>query len=1026
MENKNEQAPNAEFWRSISQYYQDRSNNSEKAPEFPPSVTEEFEVKKLSPFSRRKFMALLGASSAFAMAACTDYRDKGEIISYNKKPVYSNFGDAIYYASSLNDGNGILIKTREGRPIKVDGNPDHPINKGKLSAKQQASVLNLYDPARIAHPMKKSDSPLVLKKGKPEKCEWETVDKEVMEELEDTVKKGKEIAIITHTVHSPTQKKLFDDFKQKYPTTKIYSYELHNDSSRKIAWEKCYGSFDYPTIKWNKANIILALEADFLGNEGILAEQIRGFSERRNVDKIDDFNRLYSVEAGMSLTGMNSDYRMRLSPEHQLEFVMTLIKEFISSADSGFSGIPDMSLIGNLNDFAVKYGMDKKKLSYLKKDLSENKGKSIIYAGEKLPSDVHIAVNILNKILGNEKLYDHGRKNITHLPYSSYKELKDLIKRMGAGDVGVVIHFDSNPAYHFPEDWNYLDGLSNVDTKITLTEIINESSQHNEFVLPVNHAFESWNDLQIKTGFLSLQQPVIAPLYDSRQKEAILLNWMSDDPKLYKHNIYQKYLMKRWIAEIYPLVKPMSNFTHFWQSCLHDGVIRINDEISEPEWVLADYKPKLTDKKEITLILNRNYSIEDGRYANNGWLQEIPHPVSKAAWDNYAAISPGTAKELGLENNDVIEVSIENRKVELPVMKQPGMAENVILTEVGYGRTITGDIGRDVGVNVNGLFSEEGISHWIYTGAKISKTNKKYTVYSTQEHHPVDDDFVKDFHYSRDIIQEGTVEQYKNDKKFLKHHEHNIESINPLRKYKGRKWAMAIDMNKCISCNSCVAACSVENNVPVVGKEQLGNGREMQWIRIDRYYSGTPEDPKVSLQPMICQHCDLAPCENVCPVLATNHSEDGLNQMVYNRCVGTRYCSNNCPYKVRRFNFFDFRSYMFNGYYEQESLTLQHNPEVTVRSRGVMEKCTFCIQRLMKARQDAVKEGKEFKGEGVKTACQEACPADAIVFGNVLDADSEIAKVVDHDLGYSVLKLLNIRPNVTYIAKLRNIYSEEV
>jgi Fe-S-cluster-containing dehydrogenase component/anaerobic selenocysteine-containing dehydrogenase len=1024
----NKRQHNVEFWRSLDDYYSNRHENPEKLPEFPDSVKEEFEVEKLSPVSRRKFMALLGASSAFALAACTDYRDKGEIISYNKKPEYANYGDAIYYSSSLNDGSGILIKTREGRPLKVDGNPDHPIFQGKISIQGQSSVINLYDPSRLRNPMKKSDSPLILNRDKLEKTDWETVDIAVKEKLQKAVDSGKEIALVTHSVLSPTQKKLLDEFVAKYPNTKIYSYELHDDSNRRAAWKAYGGNPDYASIDWEKANVIVALEADFLGNEGIIAEQIRGYANRRNVDKIDEFNRLYAVEAGMSLTGMNADYRLRLSPEFQLEFVLMLIKEVIRSGRSNIAGLPDLNSIRNLKQFAEKYGIDEKKLNYLKNDLVKNQGKAIVYAGDKLPKDVHIAVNMLNEILSNSLLYHYTTANLLHHPHSDMNELKGLVQKMKAGNVAILIHFDSNPAYHFPTQWKYSDAMSKVETRISLLETENESSVGNEYLLPINHDLESWNDFELKADILSLQQPVIAPLYNSRQKEAILMNWMADDPKAYKHDIYHKYLMARWQSEVYTNIYPMADFNAFWQSCLHDGVITTNKYVkTESSTDFEQLKPSFIEKKDFTVIINKNYSIGDGRWANNGWLQETPHPVSKAAWDNYAAIAPATAQKLGVQNNDLIEIDVEGRKVELPVMEQPGMAEDVIVTEVGYGRTVTGDIGKDVGVNVNGLISEKGgLSRWIYTGAKVNKTGKTYTVYSTQEHHPVDDDFVKDLHLSRKIIQEGTVEQYKKDKKFLKHHEHDYESINPLRKYEGRKWAMSIDLNKCISCNNCVASCNVENNVPVVGKEQLANGREMQWIRLDRYYSGTPEEPKVSTQPMLCQHCDLAPCENVCPVVATNHSEDGLNQMVYNRCVGTRYCANNCPYKVRRFNFFDFRSYMFDGFYEQESIALQHNPEVTVRSRGVMEKCTFCVQRLMEARQEAIKEGREVKGDEVKTACQEACPAGAITFGNALDSESEIAKAIEHDLGYTVLTQLNIYPNVTYIAKLRNIYSEEV
>jgi molybdopterin-containing oxidoreductase family iron-sulfur binding subunit len=495
----------------------------------------------------------------------------------------------------------------------------------------------------------------------------------------------------------------------------------------------------------------------------------------------------------------------------------------------------------------------------------------------------------------------------------------------------------------------------------------------------------------------------------------------------YNHDVYHKYLMNRWETDVYPMINPVSDFRKFWYSCLHDGVIEYTYKNPVlPVFALAGLPSLNTTKNGFTVILNKNYTVGDGRYSNNGWLLELPHPVSKVAWDNYAAIAPKTAKELNVKNNDLIEIKVHGKTLKLPVVEQPGMAEKVIVTELGYGRTNAGEVGNNVGFNANILISVNGFSNWILTGAEVKKTNEIYEVYSTQEHHPLDEDFVKDLHFKRDIIKESTVEEYKKNKHVLKHEGHEIVNIQPEREYKGRKWAMAIDLNKCISCNNCVSSCNVENNIPVVGKDQVANGREMHWIRLDRYYSGTPEEPKVSLQPMLCQHCDHAPCENVCPVVATTHSEDGLNQMTYNRCVGTRYCANNCPYKVRRFNFFNFRDRLADGHYQKDSVALAHNPEVTVRSRGVMEKCTFCVQRIMESRQEAIKEGREVKGSEVKTACQEACPADAIIFGNMNDKESDIAKARKHDLGFHVLEALNVKPNVTYLAKLRNIYSEEL
>ncbi|MDZ7763424.1 MAG: 4Fe-4S dicluster domain-containing protein [Melioribacteraceae bacterium] len=441
--------------------------------------------------------------------------------------------------------------------------------------------------------------------------------------------------------------------------------------------------------------------------------------------------------------------------------------------------------------------------------------------------------------------------------------------------------------------------------------------------------------------------------------------------------------------------------------------------------MLADIK--VPQNSETTVHLQNNYFIGDGKYANNGWLQELPHPVTKVAWDNYAAISPAIAKKYSVENNDMIKIEVNGEEIELPVMIQPGTAENMIAVELGYGRKVCGDVGKGVGFYANDLldYSNE-FANYILNDAVISKTGKTYSLVSTQEHHALDDAFTKDFHLLRGIIQGGTLSEYKEDPQFLKHHKHSLLNITAPLEFDGVKWAMSIDLNKCTGCTACITSCNVENNVPVVGKDQVGVGREMQWMRIDRYYSGTPEEPVVSQQPMLCQHCDNAPCENVCPVNATNHSEDGLNQMAYNRCVGTRYCANNCPYKVRRFNFYNFRDHFADAYYENDVAALVNNPEVTVRSRGVMEKCTFCVQKIMDEREDAIREGRNIVGDNVKPACQTACPADAIVFGDVNDQNSKIHTYTNHELGYHVLEELNVRPNVTYIAKLRNTHSEEV
>jgi len=671
-------------------------------------------------------------------------------------------------------------------------------------------------------------------------------------------------------------------------------------------------------------------------------------------------------------------------------------------------------------------------LNHLVNDIAHKKGKAIIYAGSHLPENVHIAVNLLNEELGNSKLYDTTQSKVIVRNLSSLNEFKNLINKMNGGEVGVVIHLDSNPVYNLPADFNYAEALKKVDEVITLTEIENESAGLSHHILPIHSNFEAWGDAKTRTGFYSLQQPVIAPLYNTRQKESILLTWINGDNASYKEAIFHEYLMANWEVKIYPALNSKIAFNPFWYSALHDGVVRSFDSYTDggdfDYSVTSELKNVKVISDGITIRVKESYSLRDGRFANNGWLQEAPHPVSKVTWDNYAAISATTAKQLNIKNDDIIEITVNDRTLEIPVFVQPGHANNSITIETGYGRTNSGSVADGAGFNANTIFcSSGGLTPWVYESAAVKKLTGTYNLVVAQTIYDFTEEDKKDLPKKRGIIREGTVDQYLKDPYFLGPKEDEIlASVNPPVPYENIKWGMSIDLNKCLGCTECFTACNVENNIPVVGKEEVDKGREMHWLRIDRYYSGTAEDPMVSNQPMLCQHCDQAPCENVCPVAATTHSTDGLNQMVYNRCVGTRYCSNNCPYKVRRFNFFNFRDSFNDSYQESPVFALLHNPEVTVRSRGVMEKCTFCIQRIAEARADATRDGREIEGSDVRTACQDACVTDAINFGDINDANGEFYKYRNHELGYYVLEELNVIPNVTYLAKLRNTHSEEV
>jgi molybdopterin-containing oxidoreductase family iron-sulfur binding subunit len=1012
---------NNAFWKSIEGLNNDPIVQKLKENEFIEGVTEEFHPSQLSGISRRKFLALLSASAAVSATACTDYQDKGEIIPYNKRPQEVLPGVSNFYASTCNGCSlscGILVKTREGRPIKIDGNPDHPINEGKICTKGQASILNLYDPERLKEPALNN-----------RKISWEEADNEIINVLNSAVQKNKEISILVGDITSPTTKKVLDKFSEKYPTTKIYSYSLVNQNTRSKAWFECYNTYEFPSIKFDEADVIFAIDSDFLVNEDSYLENMRLYTKRREVIGKTDFNRLYVAEGRMSATGMMADYRLRISPDEQFEFVMSLISELLKKGSSIELDSASQSAISSysLNKFLNKIG--KEKLNYLIDDLNKSRGKSIVYAGSTLPKEVHLAVNLLNEILGNTNLYNYTNESVVIQYQSSKEDFDRLMESMKNGNVDVLIHFENDPAFHLPQDYEYHSSVSKVKTVISLSESLNESCSLSHYILPLNNQLECWGDSYVRTGVYGLQQPVISPIFNTRQKESILLTWINGSSSSFSSDIYHKFLIENFTQTIYPKLNAISDAKSVWLSSLHDGVVTLKNDEKSHKKLSQSWIPLLKPQKEnlgLTLHLTESYFVGDGYFANNGWLQEVPHPITKVTWDNYAAVSPLTAKKLNLENNDLIEISVDQNKIIIPVFVQPGLSDNMINIEYGYGRKIIGDVGKDVGINPLQLISKNQFeSKFVLSNVSIKKAEGKHQLVTTQEHHSLDDTFVKDFHRIRKIIQEGTVENYKKNPKFLHEHKHELFSITREHTYTGNKWAMAIDLNKCTSCAACVTSCNVENNIPVVGKDQVGRGREMHWMRIDRYYSGSPEEPIASNQPMLCQHCDNAPCENVCPVNATNHSPDGLNQMVYNRCVGTRYCSNNCPYKVRRYNFFDFRDHFADEYYQNDLTALVNNPEVTVRSRGVMEKCTFCVQRIMDVRSNAISEGREINPNEVVTACQQACPTNAITFGDANNPNSSVAKLRNHNLTYHVLEELNIKPNVTYIAKLRNTHSED-
>ncbi|NUN09807.1 MAG: TAT-variant-translocated molybdopterin oxidoreductase [Ignavibacteriaceae bacterium] len=1016
---------NTNYWKSFEELYRDQKTITASHHEFQEGVTDDFDPdKNLTGISRRRFLALLGASAAFAGAGCSEYPDKGAIIPYNKKPEEVVLGKANYYASTCtgcSSACGILIKTREGRPIKVDGNPDHPVSQGKICSQGQASILNLYDPSRLKDPM-------VYKDGFWNKEPWGKIDQDILAILKSA--QGKEISIITRNVTSPTFKKLLSEFSGKFGNTKVYSYEIFNNLSKESAWQKCYPGTSIPAINWEGAKVIVSFEGDFLGVEGNKIEQSRMFAANRDVNNPSGFNRLYVAESNMSLTGTNADHRIRIPLAGQSELLLAVVNELALDQTVGSklnATLKNLASGYSLSNIAQKYKLNISVLKAMITDLVKNQGKSVVFGGRLLTESEHIVINGINDALGNNSLFIEP--HVQQINPATLQELKELTDRMKQGSIHAAIVVDCNPVYEFPSDLKVMDALKKVDYVISLSEFSNETTSVSKIVLPISHTFESWGDHQTRHGHYSLQQPVIAPLYGTRQKEAIILNFLNEKPSAYTGEDYHKYLMENWRTNVYPLSNSIFGFEKYWLGVLHDGVLTLRIK-SNASYSLSDSAfTGIQLRKESSgyaLVLAESPHIKDGRFAHNGWLQELPHPVTKVTWDNYAAVSYDTAVKLGVKTNDLVKISGGGDSLEVPVLVQPGLADNHVIIELGYGRTNSHIVADGAGFNANIFLKSSGSTPFTLSEISVSKAGGKYSIVSTQDHHTYDEDLIKDIHEKRGIIREGTLSQFVADPDFL-HHGKTHAHVNMYEdhEYDHVKWGMAIDLNKCIGCGDCTVACNVENNIPVVGKDQVERGRDMLWLRIDRYYSGPPEEPKVSFQPMLCQHCDQAPCENVCPVVATTHSPDGLNQMVYNRCVGTRYCSNNCPYKVRRFNYYNFRDHFAEGHYLADSLELLHNPEVTVRSRGVMEKCTFCIQRISDARAEAIEKGVALTGEEVKTACQEACVTNAIKFGSVNNTNSELYKYRNHKLGYHVLEELNTRPNVTYVAKLKNTFSEE-
>lgn len=976
------------YWRSIDEYktlQKDIALVGDKGQEFSIDGMSDEEVKGNT--SRRDFLKMFGFSIGFATIATSCETPVRKAIPYLIQPEEITPGIANHYASTFYDGHdycSILIKTREGRPIKIEGNELSPISKGATNARVQASVLNLYDNARLKAPHKD---------GSP--SDWAHVDAEIIPALEKISADGKEIVLLTATIISPSTRQIIKEFSEKYGNVTWLTYDAISMQAMRKANELNFGEAFIPTYDLSKAKLVVGFNADFLGTWMSPTEYTKQYSAARKLLNGESaMLRHVQYESQYTITGGAADDRVPIKPSDEA-VVLLNIYNYIAAKLSQ----PTYPVAGTSIEFA----------SYTD-ELLENQGQSIVFSGTN-NLDIQLICNAINNLLGNYNQTINISKQY-NLKQGDDKAIDNLISKIDAGNVGAVIHYNVNPAYDAPNAEAYKTALAKVGLSISMADAMNETAALCNYVCPDNNYLESWSDAEPQTGIYSTQQPTIRNLFDTRQAQDSLLRWMGNDQE------FADYMESFWETNIFPLQSTYTGFLFFWNHCIHDGVFAVDAEKKDFQFTPGELKATTsTGSGEFELVLYEKVGLGDGKYANNPWLQELPDPVTTATWDNYVCVPAKYAEENGLKLEDVVLV---NNLFELPIVVQPGLAYGTVAIALGYGRTSAGKVADGLGQNAFPLISTaNGLKSLMGSKVSIERVaGKTYPLALTQEHHTME---------GRDLIRETTLSKFLADpasgnEQHAKDAEVNANLYDE-PEFTGFHWGMAINLNSCTGCGNCVISCQAENNVAVIGKEQVKNRRIMHWIRIDRYYSEDHENPEVLHQPLMCQHCDNAPCENVCPVAATPHSSEGLNQMAYNRCIGTRYCMNNCPYRVRRFNWFEFsnnKNFDFNSAMSTDLGKLVLNPDVVVRSRGVVEKCSLCVQRIQEKKLTAKTEGRELQDGEIKTACQQSCPGDAIVFGNLLDPNSEISQIQKNPRMYHLLEHVHTLPSTSYLTKIRN------
>jgi molybdopterin-containing oxidoreductase family iron-sulfur binding subunit len=968
---------------------------------------------------RRDFLKALGFGvGAVTLAACQKV-PVHKSIPYLIKPEEVTPGISNYYVSSY-EGQPILVKTREGRPIKIEGNPADILTKGGISAQGQASVLDLYNSGRLQKPYLNGDD-----------ATWEAVDTYVKTQLAGIKASGKKIRLVTSTIYSPSTLTVIADFVAAYPTAKHINYDAISYTGIIQANQNSFGKAVIPRYRFDKADVIVSFSADFLGTWVSPEEFTLQYVTNRNAKSLaaKKMSRHIQFETGMSMTGTNADVRVPVKASQLGIALINLYNELSGTKLPGTKALDDTATAN-----AVKV---------VAKELLANKGKALVVAGSNDIAD-QVLANAINSLLGS-----YGTTIDLDTPVKKYagndSEFTDFIAEMTKGEVDAVLFLDANPVYNYYKTKEFTDALAKVKLKVSFADQKDETAALCNVLAPNNHFLESWGDTEVVEGYYSIIQPTINPVYNTRQAEQSLMHW-SDNPV----KEYYTLVRKTWDTTVFP--KAGVSGQKAWETLLQTGFIKLADkpagsytfgkDLTSVAQTIVSQSAKITAAGgQAELVLYVNNGVGDGKKANNPWLQEMPDPVSKVTWDNFAAVAEKYGKEtLKVEEGDVVEVSIDGYSIKLPVLFQPGQAQGTISVALGYGRTSSGKVGDGVGQNAYPFYNSLNGTFQTANVVTVKATGEKSPLAQTQTHHSYE---------GRSVIRETTFTEYKKNPAAgsgtgEKKKDYNDKSLWDDYERPVYNWVMAIDLNACTGCGACVVACNAENNVPVVGKDEVRRRREMHWIRIDRYYSfndnGTTavtkekeinkladlDHVKVVHQPMLCQHCDHAPCETVCPVLATVHSSEGLNHMAYNRCIGTRYCANNCPYKVRRFNWFNYwNDSRFENYLQNEYTQLVLNPDVVTRFRGVMEKCSMCIQRIQAGKLKAKIEKRPLVDGEIKMACQQTCTANAIVFGNANDPESEVSKALKSERTYYVLEELNIQPGIGYQVKVRNIQEQD-